>query len=186
LHVFFENLNYLDPYHIQFKGLKEGVHNFSFEVSDRFFQEFEMSEVTSGEFRVKLELNKKALLMVFHFDIDGTAVLTCDRCLEAYNQPVNYSGDLFVKFGPETLERVDDLLVLSSAESELDVSQYIYESINLCIPLKRVHPDDEDGIPACDTEMLERIGEMSPDAEHNHENEIDPRWIELQKLVNNN
>ncbi|MCX6258820.1 MAG: DUF177 domain-containing protein [Bacteroidia bacterium] len=179
-------MKYLDRYSIPFKGLKEGAHEFLFDVSDRFFLEFEQSEVTSGQFMVKVKLDKSSQMMVLDFDISGSVWITCDRCLELFSLPLKFNGELFVKFGSETLERTDDLLVLSYAEHELNISQFIYESIDLSMPMKRVHPEDENGFPGCDKDMLEKINEFTNRTSVPGVEDFDPRWKELQKLLNNN
>jgi len=186
LHVFFKILKYLDQYRINFRGLKDGLHEFVFDVDDLFFKEFELSEVSSGSFTVNVLMDKRPQHITLKFSITGYAGLTCDRCLDLLNLPVTFTGYLYVKFGHETLERVDEVLVLSQSENELDVSQFIYESINLSIPLKRTHPDDENGLSTCNNDMLRIINNMLLHEEHTEDNHIDPRWQELQKLVNNN
>ena len=74
------------------------------------------------------------------------------------------------------------LLLLPADEHELDLKQYIYEYIHLALPIKRVHPDDKNGKSTCDPEMLKKLKEHIV----NNENENDPRWDELKKLMNNN
>jgi uncharacterized metal-binding protein YceD (DUF177 family) len=179
-------LKHLDQYIIHFGGLKDGIHNYQFEVDDRFFGEFELSEVRAGKFKINVLLDKKPRLMVLKFEIDGIADLICDRCLDVLHLPVSFTGDLYVKYGQETLERIDEILVLSYSENEINISQFIYESINLSIPLKRIHPDDENGNPKCNNDMLKIISKMSVTEEHKNNKDFDPRWKELQKLVNNN
>ncbi len=41
-------MKYLSKYEIAFKGLKEGVHQFEYELDDKFFDMFENSEVKNG------------------------------------------------------------------------------------------------------------------------------------------
>ena len=75
-----------------------------------------------------------------------------------------------------------DIITLPADEQELDLKQHIYEYILLSIPIKRVHPDDEFGNSTCDPFMLKKLEEFIID----QENEIDPRWDELKKLMNDN
>jgi uncharacterized metal-binding protein YceD (DUF177 family) len=46
---------------------------------------------------------------------------------------------------------------VSPAESEINLAQYIYESIVLSLPYSRVHGEDAGGKSLCDEEMLARF-----------------------------
>ncbi len=54
---------------------------------------------------------------------------------------------LHVDFGKETsdLSDVDDWMVISYKESQIDLTKHFYDYINLQVPLKKVHPNDEYG-----------------------------------------
>ena len=77
-----------------------------------------------------------------------------------------------------------DILILPIDEHELDLQQHLYEFICLALPIKRIHPDDKSGNSTCDPDMLKRLKELI--IEDENENENDPRWDELKKLMNNN
>jgi len=63
------------------------------------------------------------------------------------------------------------VVVIPRTESNLDISGYIYEYINLLLPIKKSHQHIED----CDQKMIEKI--------ENHEKQnTDPRWDALKKL----
>jgi uncharacterized metal-binding protein YceD (DUF177 family) len=62
-------------------------------------------------------------------------------------------------------------------ESQIDLSQYIYEFINLLLPLRVVHPDDENGVSMCDKAVLAKLAEHSIP-----EPKADPRWDILKKI----
>lgn len=177
-------MNQLSKYRIVYQGLSEGLHEFDFEIEDAFFEQLEYSEIKKGNLKTKVFLNKKSTFLELDFQINGYVVLTCDRCLDEYNQPIDYDGKLFVKFSENEDELAEDVICLSPSEHELDISHYIYESINLSIPLKRVHPDNEFGDVACNPEMLEKLNKYKTD-EPADEN-IDPRWEDLRNLMANN
>lgn len=177
-------MNQLSKYGIVYQGLSEGRHEFEFDVDDKFFENLEYAEIEKGSLKVMVELFKKSTFLELDFQIDGMVELTCDRCLEEYNQPINFEGKLFVKFSEKETELADDVICLSPSDNELDISHYIYESINLSIPLKRVHPENEDGETGCNPEMLERLGNFNIDEPTDED--IDPRWDELKNLMANN
>jgi uncharacterized metal-binding protein YceD (DUF177 family) len=86
-----------------------------------------------------------------------------------------------VKFGEEFNNENEELLILPHGEFQLDVSQYIYESIVLSVPFKRVHPGVKDG--TLETEAFETLDKLAPKDENKENEDIDPRWENLKKLL---
>jgi uncharacterized protein len=177
-------LNHLSQYIIGFRGLKEGVHDFEYSVTDSFFKQYEDSEIQQGNLEVKVKLDKKPQMLVLDFNIQGKVSVMCDRCLEYFYLPVEYDGVLYVKFGESTYEQSDDVIVLSIEESEIDLSQYIYEFINLSLPFRRVHPVTKKGKSLCNPEMIEKLKQFTIDQEAN--DKTDPRWDGLKNIFFNN
>ena len=179
-------MNVLSKYEISFFGLKEGQHEFEFEIDRKFFECFEKSEIKTGKLKAKVILNKKPGLLELNIRIVGLVQVICDRCLEAFDMPLKYNGELYVKFG-ERYEEIDEkVIVLKANTHHLNLSQFLYESIHLSIPYKRIHPDDKDGNSTCNKEMLSLIQEGS--FEEETKEEVDPRWkglIDLQKKIKN-
>jgi uncharacterized protein len=172
-----------NQYVIPFKGLKDELHHFDFKVDDRFFEMFESSEIQKGDIDIDVALNKKSLLLEFEFTISGYVWTVCDRCLEEFKLVIDYQTVLYVKFGPESYEETDELYILSEHESEIDLSQFIYEFIHLSLPYKRIHPLNKKGKPTCNPEMLERLNTLSVDED---KTDTDPRWNDLKDIINNN
>src|SRR6185295_17256594 len=139
---------------IQLAGLSTGQHTFDFTADDRFFARYEQSIVQHGKVDVSVTLLKQERVMVLDFSYEGWVRLTCHRCLEEFDSPLVGDNRLLVKWGSHTEEESDEIITIASGESELDVSQYIYEYINLMIPLRTVHPDDADGNSTCNPEIL--------------------------------
>ena len=56
----------------------------------------------------------------------------------------------------------------------------------LSVPYKRIHPGVEDG--TLNSEVLDKLEELAPKQkeEKDSDEEIDPRWNELKKLLNDN
>ena len=86
-----------------------------------------------------------------------------------------------MKFGEIYNDDNDELLILPEGEHTLNVAQYIYEMLILSVPAKRIHPNI-DSFP----EALEALEALSPKEQEVAEDlsQIDPRWNELQKLLN--
>ncbi|HKM93073.1 MAG TPA: DUF177 domain-containing protein [Prolixibacteraceae bacterium] len=181
-------MSILSRYDIAYKGLKEGTYQFKFEIDNEFFDEFENSLVNKGEVKAKVSLIKQSTLLIIEMAVKGTVELMCDRCLDQYNQRVKNKNNLLVKFGIETEELSDDLIVLPLDEYQINIAQYLYELIILGLPIKHVHPDDKNGNSTCNPEMLKELEQYLVDtAPINNENVqvVDERWNELKKLLDN-
>lgn len=139
-------------YSIAYKGLRNGTHEFHFEVGKPLFEAFESSEIKDGRCDVEVVLDRGESMLAADVRIEGHVVVPCDRCLEDCRIPIDFEGRLLVKFSDEPREYDGEVLWLLPGEDEVDLSQYIYESIVLSLPYQRVHPEGE-----CDPEMLRRF-----------------------------
>jgi uncharacterized metal-binding protein YceD (DUF177 family) len=161
LHHFFlsAKLRFENQYIIHFKGLKEGVHRFEFEIKKPFFEEYTHLDVPDGNITVRVLLTKKVSFMDLTIDLEGEMLVQCDRCLEYFNLPVPFSGHLVVRFSETEKEPDDEVIFLHPEDSELDLKHYLYECISLTIPMRKVHPELPGGKTGCDPEMLRRLKE---------------------------
>ncbi|MBE7641499.1 DUF177 domain-containing protein [Salegentibacter sp. BLCTC] len=174
----------LAAYTIPFVGLKLGKHQFEYDIDNKFFEHFEYDDLNSANVKIDLLLEKKTTMMELTFKASGAVNVNCDITNEPYNQPIEGSLYLVVKFGEEYNDENEDLLILPHGEYEINVQQYIYELIVLSVPLKRVHPGVEDG--TLDSDVLDKLEELSisNNENKNDEDEIDPRWDKLKNLLN--
>ncbi len=168
-------------YKIQFGGLSIGEHQFEFDVTDKFFEQFSESEITEANIQVKANLVKQNSLMHIAFDFEGTVKLSCDRCLIDYNCPVSGKEKLVIKHGNPD-ESNDEIIVLKEGLDEVNFAQYLYEYIVLSIPSRKVPCEDEDlDIDVeCDEETLSKYNEVKI-AE-----ELNPEWEKLKNIKFNN
>jgi uncharacterized protein len=169
-------VDYLKDFVIHFVGLSIGNHQFDFEVSDRFFEQFEYSQLKHGQVRILVDLEKQDRMMVFNFELTGMVEVTCDRCGEEFMLPLDGSERLIVKFGSEFKEESDDMIVIPSTEYKIDIAPYIYEYLHLILPWRIIHPDDADGNTTCNPDTLRRLEELAPRVS------TDPRWAALGEL----
>ena len=174
---YLQGVNYLNQYVIQFSGLSDGLHSFEYEVSGLLFRDFEYNEISDCNVCVKIEMNKQPDMLEMKFMFSGFVVLECDRCLEEYNQPISGKERLIIKFGIKTDEEIDEVMVLPPHEHQIDLSKYIFESIVLILPQRRVHFEDENGKSDCNPEIIKKLNEL------NNQKNIDPRWDDLKKLT---
>lgn len=166
---------------IPFVGLKEGKHQFDFQIDKKFFDAFDFDEFEEVDFKIRLEMNKKTTLMELEFVAEGTVKVPCDVTGEDFYMQVNGTLPLVVKFGDAYNDEHDELLILPQDAYQMEVQQYIYELIVLSVPQKRVKPGAEEN-DLEDAEVLE--SELKKDQkEENKDESIDPRWDQLKQLL---
>jgi uncharacterized metal-binding protein YceD (DUF177 family) len=162
-------------------GLKEGLRIFEFKIDSTFFSRFEDSELREGDLKAEVCAEKRSSHMDLMIRITGTVDLPCDRCLETFKHRVACENRILIKFGKAHDETDPDIITLAKDENELDLAHFFYEFISLALPIQRVHPSKPGSINGCDPGMIEKLNEHIV-----NEEETDPRWNELKKLINNN
>ncbi len=173
----------LKAYNIQFVGLKVGEHSFDYQIEQTFFNNFEYEEFNEVDVKIDLKLIKKTTLLELYFEASGSVNVNCDLTNEPYNQPIEDSFKLVVKFGSEYNDDNEDILIVPHGEYEINIAQYIYELIVLAVPAKRIHPGIADGTLKSD--ILSKLEELSPENGKNDKEseDIDPRWNNLKNLL---
>ncbi len=189
---------------IPFVGLKQGKHEFQFEVTDKFFETFEYSIIQEGDVHVDFILDKKDTMMVGEFQLNGCVNTFCARCNDPMEVPIEGEFRLVYKFATEPTED-ETLVIVFPEEFEINIKHSILEFINVLVPARAVHPEGE-----CNEEMLEHLSnyivysvdeqenddEYDPDDDRNEEFDeeeighddqedeepIDPRWAALKNL----
>lgn len=177
----------LKDFDISFIGLKDGMHQFEYRIDKEFFDFFEYDEFYNSNINVVLSFLKKPTMFELNFVIEGWVEVTCDVTGEFFHQPIETSMDLIVNFGPEYNDDNEELLIIPHSEFKLNVAQYIYETIVLAVPIKRIHPGVNDG--TLQSEVLEKLREFEVKAEEEEQEqestnkEIDPRWNKLKNIL---
>lgn len=171
----------LKAYLIQFSGLKIGKHQFDYQLDNLFFEHFNYEDFNNVDIKVDLILEKKNTMLELNFKHKGVVNVPCDLTNEPFDLPVKGKLKLIVNFGDSFNDENEELLILPHGEFQVDVSQYIYEMVVLSVPFKRVHPGVKDG--TLKTDVLDKLDKLSPKEENKEEENIDPRWENLKKLL---
>ena len=173
----------INAYLIQFSGLKQGKHQFEFQIDNSFFEHFDFTDFNHANVLISLVLDKKSTMLELSFNHKGIVNVPCDLSGENFDLPIKGKLNLLVKFGEEFNNENDEFLILPHGEFQVDVSQYIYEMIVLSIPAKRIHPGIKDGTLQTDT--LATLEKLAPKIKEEKEDikDIDPRWAALKKLL---
>eukprot|EP01133_Synstelium_polycarpum_P004811 gene4811-5598_t len=122
-------------------------------------------------------------MLILQIHIYGTVKLDCDKCLAEFNAPLDIKERQIVKFAEDELESDDlEIIVLSKKESAIDVSEILYEFINVSVPFIKICGQNGDG-QQCDQEMIDRLESLSHGGDKKEElTNDDPRWAALKKL----
>ena len=175
----------LKEYDIGYKGLKDGNHTFDYSIDADFFALFENSLYENAQVEAHIDLKKDQQMMILDFDFSGSVTSVCDNCLESVEIPIDYQTKLYVKFGEVYDEPSEEIIVLPREEHELNVAQMMYDLVGTSRPIRHLHPFDEDGNRVGDPDMVQKLSEYLFDSapESDEENDSDPRWDELKKLI---
>ena len=149
-------------------------------------------DVRKGNLTVTLSVRKTGGAYALSFHTEGTVTVPCDRCLDDLELPVETDDRLIVKLGTDFAEE-EDIITVPEEDGYINVGWYIYEFIMLSLPIKHVHAPGE--CNAAMTEILSRhlATETAEETDPSDEEEdttgngdIDPRWNDLRKILDNN
>jgi uncharacterized metal-binding protein YceD (DUF177 family) len=167
-------MNVLDHYSIPVLGLHDGLHQYDFIIDKEFFQCFEESPIKEGDVKVHFIFDKHPDLYEMTFQFKGTVKTTCDRCLEEFDLLIEDSQFLLVKFDEKEWEDVDIIYILKGTP-KLNVARYIYEFVNLAVPMMKTHDDAGE---RCNPDMLKFL---TREAENNQDDpSANPLWDALK------
>lgn len=181
-------MDMLKKYTIAHKGLSVGKHHFDFEVNDKFFSAFDGSDVTAGHADVSIDVETSSGGLSLQVKIHGEVITPCDRCLEDCTLEVDYDATLIIRFSESVKEYDGEVMWLSQGETEVNLAQYIYESIYLSLPYQKVHPMGEDGKLLCNHEMLEKFRIVTEEEfeqmvePKDKKVEDNPQWAKLKEI----
>ena len=166
---------------------------YEYQLDSQFFADLDAPEVQKGLVNVSLKVRKTSGIYELCFHSEGRVIVTCDRCLDEMEQLIETDDKLKVKLGADFSE-IDDIVIVPEEDGYINVAWFIYEFIALSIPMKHVHAPGK-----CNKEMVDKLSkhlrtvkdEEDDDFEDMEEaeeepREIDPRWNELKKILDNN
>ncbi|MDR0427416.1 MAG: DUF177 domain-containing protein [Dysgonamonadaceae bacterium] len=186
-----------DLYKIDLKGMKEDVQEREYLLDNQFFINIEGEDIQKGKVKVLLTITKLNRSYNFDFQLNGTVVITCDRCLDDMDFPIETTARLIVKFGKDYSEESEDIVIIPEKEGIINIAWFLYEFAVLAIPIKRVHAPGK-----CNKQMSSKLKKhlaQSPDDEDvfdsdntpdgdiividdDSEETIDPRWEALKEI----
>lgn len=165
-------MNNRHRFDIAFVGLKPGEHSFEFFIDDSFFEGYPTQDFSNCKTNVQVKLDKKNGLMMLHFEINGTVDVLCDRCSNQLPLKLWDEFDIIVKLveDPNTMneqEEDPEMYYIAQGESHLHLSQWIYDFINLSIPMQKQCNEAEMNGPHCNKEVLAMLQKMKTNINNN-------------------
>ena len=154
-----------NKFRIPLNGLVSGMNQFHWETGIEFFQEFENTEMQAAGLTVDAEALKAGRNITVTCHIGGSVTVLCDRCMEDLELPVDEDIRMDVRYGTEeasqqsagnaTDDEEEDLVehvYVPEGETDIDLSQIIYDYVCLGLPMQRFHPEG-----GCNEAVLERL-----------------------------
>ena len=168
----------LERFKINLKSLAEEVTTLEYDLDNGFFESLDGADLNSGSVHVSVSIRKATGFFELLYHTEGTVTVTCDRCLDDMDQPIETDSRFVVKLGTVNSEE-GDVIIVDEDEGIIDTSWLIYESIVLAIPIKHVHAPGK-----CNPAMSQVLEELSADRSSDEESTqpVDPRWSKLAEL----
>lgn len=160
---------------IAFQGLKDGRHQFRFELGEAFLKATGVEDFLGGTLHAEVELDKNGQLLDARIHLEGSIRMLCDHCNVPMDQPVKGDQRQIFKFTGEDVGDDDELVAMGPDAVQINLTHYFFECLSLHLPIRHVHP----------------AGQCDPDVEHALEQVLvhpapvtDPRWAGLEALKN--
>ena len=171
-------------FEIAFVGSKPGVHAYDYVIDDRFFEAYQQQDFKNCHANVKLLLDKKSSFMLLRFEIGGQLEVICDRCNSRLPLELWDEFNITVKMveEPELMNEQEDdpdVYYIGKTESHIDVANWIYEFINLSIPMQRTCNFEKMDGPNCNKAAMDLLKKLEPEENKTKEN---PIWKGLEKF----
>ncbi len=124
---------------------------------------FETEVIRDGRVEVSVTLDKQTRMMVFTFAISGEVEVICDRCADPFMLRVEGNEEFIVQItGSPDSEATDDddIVFIPEEDFEIDLTQHLYDYVNLLLPMRLTHDKSSDG-STCDPEMIRLLERYS-------------------------
>lgn len=171
---------------IEFVKLKDGKHNLDFRVDSTFFESLGSTEVQNADVQILVEVDKNVNWMHVRLDISGSMTVDCHRCLVSLPMSITTKYLLIVKLDSQEETDTDhedegvELIYLRPHEFKLSISQPVYETSLLALPM--IRNCDEMETKPCDEVMIQKLETLN--SESTMDEVVDPRWEKLKQLKN--
>ena len=135
------------PYDLPLEALRPGDHAFAYALDDAFFARYDSELVRGGDFDVALDVSRVGNQFTLGLHVAGSAAVTCDRCLGAFELPLDVRDEVVVKLDNGPAREEEEVIYLPFGTERLDVAKVIFDAVGLALPMRISH--EVAGLP-CD------------------------------------
>ena len=177
--------------------MQQNVQKVEYLLDNRFFADIGGEDIQKGKITTLLTISKKGGVFDLSFVFNGIVIVSCDRCLDDMDLPIETTAHLIVKLGKDFSEESDEIVVIPEAEGIINLAWFLYEFVALAIPIKHVHAPGK-----CNKKMTSKLKKHSArseeddssfgmddsddviitDTDQDDEERVDPRWEALRGL----
>jgi uncharacterized metal-binding protein YceD (DUF177 family) len=165
-------------YKIPHAGLKKDIHEFSYELTEKFFANFDNALISKCSIQVNITFDNRQEPYMIEVDLDGTVWGECDRCTASIPLSIHASFVVYVKYVyDESMKEQEDaeIIYIAKDDTNIDITQFLYDYVHLSIPIHKIC-DNPGKTEYCDQEIVRILEQKTTD------NTTDPRWAGLDKL----
>ena len=127
-------------YKVELASLREGKYTQELELDTQFFKNMENTDVANADVKVHLDLTYRGGIYDLAFTVKGMVQVPCDRCLDPIDIEIDTTYNIKVEYGDSYDDASDELLIIPSSNSYLNVAYMLYDTVVLSIPMRHVHP----------------------------------------------
>jgi uncharacterized protein len=168
-------------YSLPIQGLKIGEHQFEYQLDQAFFSLFEESPIQDCDLTVYVDLDKRADMLVFEFEVVGWVQAVCDRCTAGIQLPVEGFHNLYVKYSEEMLEDDDEVVFILPDTPVFNIAKYLYEFSVLSLPLTNTYDCENDDPPPCNEDVLKVLRQSQTNDDNSEGGSL---WDSLKDFKN--
>tara|TARA_B100001142_G_scaffold292268_1_gene311013 strand:+ start:458 stop:970 length:513 start_codon:yes stop_codon:yes gene_type:complete len=169
----------MDDFIVTLGSIINGKNSFSFEIKDKFFDEFIFSDITHANICVVAIINKDREKISLDLTLTGHInKLPCDICTEELSLEIYGETNMMIQKTEQELLSNDEILYVKKNDNKIDLKHLIFELIVINMPQKRQHPLDKNGDRTCNKKMLDLVKKYT----EINEKASDPRWDVLKNL----
>ena len=149
-------------YDINFASLSMGSQQLDYSLSADFLENYPEAYISDIKAFAVLSLNKMHQCLETSMNIQGTVVCSCDICTEDVN--IEFKTDEFVifKFVDMQMSNIEDelnVIFIDKRDNIINVSDILYETIMLSLPIRKLHDMKPDGTYSCNPEYLKYLNQ---------------------------
>ena len=158
---------------VRLSGLADGAHELQYDVEPQLL---DLPEQFVSPVHVDIHLDKGQHQVALRVSVHAEAQYPCDRCLDAVAVPVDtefvlvYTHD---NSGPSSED--DSVRPIDVSDPTVDISEDVRDAALLCIPMRIICGEDEQGAALCRQPIPEELRAEAQQRE-------DPRWDKLKSL----